>query len=1099
MSLSSETLATIVGDARTLDERLRRVPRRAARADAAADPQVDVLVARWRAALAASDDARWSRRLAWDGLDERGVRAALAAPARAGRLPAWGALLAEVADVAAAGTDVLPARDADGERPDGGAPERDVRAIPFVDLLWPFVAVATRRVAAARGGWGALGPAPVVALERALAEQLAGLARRALYAEFARGRAGDAGGEALGMLGAALAGGSRRRYDAFVRANRADGMAALWRAYPVLARLLATRTLHWVRNAGALGRRLAADGPALAATFLGGVPDVVVGVDADLSDPHRGARSVAILRFARGARVVYKPRRLAVDRAFQALVAWLSARAGGPPLRGLALVDRGGYGWVEHADVAPCDSAAAVERYFERGGMLLAIAHVLGASDLHSANVLACGEHPTLVDLEVLFHPIVDTGVPPDRDGRSHATATVLATALLPTRSSSGGVDYVDGGLFEPLPAQRYQREVVRFPNTDLMAWGTVTYTGGGHRNVPVLAGVPARARDHLDALRRGFGRMYDAIVAHRAALLAPGGPLAACADVEVRVVHRPTAVYDQLAARTLQPAMLRRGVDRSLVFETLRAGALALGARPALWPVLGAEQRELEGADVPIFSARPGARALRSGGGATAERALHASGLARAAARIRALGPRDRARQLDLVRVAYAGAADYARRLAERAPAERAPAERAFDDTRDAAPASFADVDRAAARAEARRIGDTLLALRRDAPGGGWIGLTGTTPDDKGLRSLEANLFDGTVGVALFLATLHRETGEARFADAARSALRPLRRRLRDARAREALADRIGIGGAYGMGSLAYGLARIARALDDAGIRDDASRAAATIDAARVAGDARLDVMFGAAGALLALLALQDDVPDPALHARAERCAAHLVRAQLGGHDALAGHWLTGYGSPQTGFAHGTAGILAALARHAAHPATRAAGGPSPALRAALDAARRALDACFEPAHANWRDVVLPDPRQPAPWVSWCRGAAGIGLAGLALAEVPGMEAASLVEPAVAACLTRAHPAADHPCCGTGGRIELLLTAAERLDRPALRDAAAGLAAGIRAARVARGSHATGFVPDLSPGLFQGIAGIGHAMLRVAAPDAVPAVLRWQ
>ncbi|MCN9243544.1 type 2 lanthipeptide synthetase LanM [Streptomyces sp. RY43-2] len=58
------------------------------------------------------------------------------------------------------------------------------------------------------------------------------------------------------------------------------------------------------------------------------VPDAVdlqpIDVQFEAGDGHRGGRSVGIVTFADGHRVVYKPRSLHVDRHFQELLQWTS-------------------------------------------------------------------------------------------------------------------------------------------------------------------------------------------------------------------------------------------------------------------------------------------------------------------------------------------------------------------------------------------------------------------------------------------------------------------------------------------------------------------------------------------------------------------------------------------------------------------------------------------------------------------------------------------------------------------------------------------------------------------------------------------------------
>jgi type 2 lantibiotic biosynthesis protein LanM len=1065
MPVSPEQLWAVVARAATLSERMQWASDPGASGSGMGPDELPEFASRWRSAVAGESDTRWSRRLAWDGFSPEQVDRARRALPHRDALPDWAHVLRELSADARrlAQSESMPEFSAAAKR------------IAFSALLEPFVCVADRRIAGAAEHLGDRLSSPARrALLDGLSAQLSGLAVRTLFHEFQAERIAGSGG-AASVLQAALNGGSRRRYDVFARRHLADGLESLLSTYPVLARLLASRVLHWISNTEQFLTRLARDWEAITRVFGFDIvcPDAVTAIDTNLSDCHRGGATVSVLHFAGGFRVVYKPRSMRVDRCFYELVNHLNALHGGAAMQSLALLEGDGYGWTEFAQARPCTQRDEVERFFERGGMLVALSYVLGASDLHSANVLACGEHPVLIDLEVMCNPLVNTGVPAEKSGRRHAHATVLSSALLPCRSSAAGKDFVDGGLLDRTERQVYQRETLRFANTDMMSWGTYEFIGGGRENVPTLDGRAVRTRDYLPAIMSGFTAMYETLLVHRAALLAEGGPLRDLERASVRVVHRPTSAYDRLSNRTLHPRYMRIGVDRSIEFERLNVESLAQSRRPSIWTLFGAEQRELEQGDIPIFSAVPGSRTLWSGGGAVANDALLDSGFDGLLDRMAGLCADDLRQQLDLIRIAFAGADDYALRLAER--------DRPVPEDTDAE-----------VLAEAESIGNTLLRLRQRGDDAGWLGLSGRDARSTRLQPLDAGLFDGVTGIALFLATLSTLVPTDAFRDAAEDSLRPVRRALRDTHHSRALVTRLGIGGAYGIGGVVYALTRCAALFGDASYLADASVAAALISDEQIALDRSLDAMFGSAGALIALLALHRATGDSAHLSRALRCGERLEARQLAAGHPQAGHWQTGADTPETGVAHGTAGILLALARLLQV-------SPSDNLAQSVRAASAALSSQYDGAHRNWRDAVGQEsPGAGAAWSSWCRGAAGIGMVHLAIHGAGQCEAESQVSAACANVSERDFPSKDHLCCGTSGRIDFLLRAGAQLGRHDLLATARAKSLRIRRDRVARGSYATGYVTELSPGLFQGIAGIGYGMLRVASPQTVPSVLMW-
>ena len=101
--------------------------------------------------------------------------------------------------------------------------------------------------------------------------------------------------------------------------------------------------------------------------------------------------------------MIYRPRSIAVDVHFQELLEWLNARGANPAFRTMRMLDRGDHGWVEPVAPVGCESSEATTRFHERVGGLMALLHVLEAAGLSSAHVVAHGEHPVVVDAELLF------------------------------------------------------------------------------------------------------------------------------------------------------------------------------------------------------------------------------------------------------------------------------------------------------------------------------------------------------------------------------------------------------------------------------------------------------------------------------------------------------------------------------------------------------------------------------------------------------------------------------------------------------------------------------------------------------------------------
>ena len=126
----------------------------------------------------------------------------------------------------------------------------------------------------------------------------------------------------------------------------------LWVRYAGLARLVATAVLQWHANMGDLFRRLASDTEAIAGLFGIAADAGLAAIESTQSDPHDGGRRVLVVHFRDGKKLVYKPRPVRIDAAFQSCLGWLNAAGFSPPLRQLRVLDRPGYGWIEFEPTA---------------------------------------------------------------------------------------------------------------------------------------------------------------------------------------------------------------------------------------------------------------------------------------------------------------------------------------------------------------------------------------------------------------------------------------------------------------------------------------------------------------------------------------------------------------------------------------------------------------------------------------------------------------------------------------------------------------------------------------------------------------------------
>ena len=238
-------------------------------------------------------------------------------------------------------------------------------------------------------------------LRHSLLKELCSLSAPALYERFVKVRKASV---APADAREPQRDGGTSQYDRFIADMKGGGFRRLFDDKPVLLRLIASITRQWIDTSREFLMRLDSDLATIRHDILhSGAGSRVAKIEGDLSDPHNGGHSVLIVRFEDGSRVVYKPKDLRLDAAWQALVERLN-RGGAPvELKAVHAIARDGYGWTEFIDHAGCADADGCARFFRRAGAWLALFHCFAGSDMHQENMIAAGDHPVPIDLEMIL------------------------------------------------------------------------------------------------------------------------------------------------------------------------------------------------------------------------------------------------------------------------------------------------------------------------------------------------------------------------------------------------------------------------------------------------------------------------------------------------------------------------------------------------------------------------------------------------------------------------------------------------------------------------------------------------------------------------
>ena len=555
---------------------------------------------------------------------------------------------------------------------------------------------------------------------------------------------------------------------------------------------------------------------------------------------------------------------------------------------------------------------------------------------------------------------------------------------------------------------------------------------------------------------------MYDFLSSHRELLLAANSPLMNFARQKVRYVFRATRTYQIILNNSFAPDVLKSGIDRSISLDVFSRAFLTDKEKPNFWSILDAELQAVEELDIPFFSVDTSSASLELPTGVAVSELFEKPTFETVINRLKSFDETNLQQQLEIIRGSFCA------RFIEEPSCVVSP-------NRDRTLLSkYIPLAPEELVREAVFIAQELQQQGiYDGDSVSWIGL-GLRTNTPGfeLQGLSDNLYDGSSGVALFLSALAKVTGNSDWQNLAQKTLQPLCRDLQDLKPEVAKRlKREGIGGATGLGSIVYSLVEISQLMPDAELIDAAKKAASLMTTDLIERDCTFNSSGGTAGMILACLKLYEI--EPSAIESAILGGEHLLKHQ----NSISKHL-------KAGFAHGAAGVAYALLR---------------LFEITQDARFLAGAEKIISDEQNWHDL---DSKKSI-YNSWANGAAGIGLGRLGSLTILDTEAIRAeIDRAIAITQKYCLEDVDNLAWGNLGRIETLLVASQKLNRPDIFDfALQAVTTLVKQARLrGRFNLCSPSVPvAYNPGFFQGTTGIGYQLLRIAHPDLLPSILLWE
>ena len=371
----------------------------------------------------------------------------------------------------------------------------------------------------------------------------------------------------------------------------------IFEEYPVLYRCIVKRCEQITSDYVEVVKHFCEDRRELQKELFADIcPDRITGIKGGFSDLHNGGKQVLFLQIDDTKEIVYKPHSMRNEKAFYGLLDWLGRKTGIEQYA-YSFLSRNTYSWSICVEHATCTTKQQSEAYYVRLGVELFLAYLLGTKDLHYENIIASGEYPVLVDLEVLVSAAGDEERKSvTQEINYQLSQSVLYTGVLPFYHWNQEGKGIDSSAVSGIGGQEYpfKMPVIGDPKTSDMR---IEYQYGSSKNKQNLATIKGKFYApylYKNEIAEGFGKAYIQAMRNKDELMRQ---LAKLENVQSRVLVADTQRYGMTLSGSYHPSLLKDGADREVFLYSMWRGRSKEETE-----LVNSEVKNLLDGDVPYF-----------------------------------------------------------------------------------------------------------------------------------------------------------------------------------------------------------------------------------------------------------------------------------------------------------------------------------------------------------------------------------------------------------------------------------------------------------------------------------------------------------------
>ncbi|MBQ8813543.1 MAG: type 2 lantipeptide synthetase LanM family protein [Lachnospiraceae bacterium] len=741
----------------------------------------------------------------------------------------------------------------------------------------------------------------------------------------------------------------------------------IYKIYPELYKALFQELERCMRNIRSVLEKFEQDKTEINKSFFAANPaHFIRKIGGGDSDSHNGGKRVYWVELDNGERIVYKPRSLAIDKMFQEFVGYVSNGCG-IGYQWNNLLDKTEYGWCSWVKKKDCDTRRELEDYYFRIGILLCITYLLGAEDMHYENLIANGEFPILVDLEM---GVGCRGIVEDKIGFGAINKvyreSVLHTGILPLYAWNEKGEGVNVGAMNGRGGQLcpIKMPVVVETGTTNMHIEYRQPVMAESKNLAMMNGTFIEPYEFLEQIQAGFEAAYLMIVGDKEKI---SEWIDEFGKVPVRYLFRETQQYAMMLNSSYHPQYLMSRTERCKSICCLNRGEeknVDEFLRDKKEWIYEQEEKDLYEGDIPYFWYIAEDCALHSSTGEVYLNYFEQPVIERIRNRLQKMNGQDLGRQQRFIRNAlFIGT--------KKMEDENRNGE--YDSENMELEGSEEDEVRIGLSI-AEKIGDILLEeaiWTDDKENVGWISMVMAGYQERGylIRPMNYYLYDGLAGVAVFIASLVKKSSSNRFFHVYETLIQ----QLFDYTDKTALNKeelKLPTGAYAGEASLVYAYLLLYERTGEEKFRMYMERHCEIVSRC-LKQDKVYDVLAGNAGAILVLLKVFEKTGDQKYLSLAVDAGDILIDSSTT-YEWGVGWVNNGVEKALTGFAHGVSGMILALCKL----------GYYTGKEVYYDFADKAFlfeQHYFMPEIGDWADLRFEDHKQDASELVWCHGKGGI------------------------------------------------------------------------------------------------------------------------